>query len=121
MTEERFKIKPSYDGIHLIDNKYTTFYPVNDTLNNVDLFCERLNILDKLVNVQEQQLEKQHSIIEEQDKRIIKLEKELKDCKKLKKKRLRKIKHQRVVLDELGAAIMGYRGEIKKLKAQINK
>lgn len=59
-------------------------------------------------------------ILNEQKDKILELEKKNEKCKKLKKKRLRKIRHQRTAIDELGAAIMGYKYTIKKLKGDIN-
>ena len=43
MSEKWFDLEYTYCGIHLIDNKYNTSYPIDDSLTNVVLFCELLN------------------------------------------------------------------------------
>ena len=41
MTEKRF----TYDNGNLFDNKMNTFYPIEDSDENIELLCDRLNWL----------------------------------------------------------------------------
>lgn len=50
-----------------------------------------------------------------------KLEKELQECKKTKKKRLSRLKNQRVVLEETGGVILAYKGKLHKANHKIEK
>ena len=65
---------------------------------------------------------------EEQSKTILKLMEEneklkadLKDCKKLKGKRLNKIRNHRAVIEDLGGSIRAYKGQITQLNNKIEK
>ena len=48
------------------------------------------------------------------------LKKQNDDLKRQNKRRKRKNKHHRAVIEELGAVIIGYKGELKKLHQQIH-
>lgn len=88
---ERFVIDTSEKNMKMRDKQYNCFYVFIDDMENIEIFCERLN-----------ELQKQND-----------------DLKRQNKRRKKKIKRHRVVLEELGASIMGYKGELKKLQSQI--
>ena len=98
MTEKRFTLGVCEKGLGLSDNLTKEQYL---ELDDKTLFrlCELLNELH-----------------EENEQ----LKKELSDCQKTKAKRLRRVKHQRAVLEEMGAVNMGYKGELKQLHYKIN-
>ena len=93
MTGKRFTIDTSSEDVRLRDNQTNCFYIFIDNIENIQIFCERLN-----------ELQSQND-----------------DLKRQNKRRKRKNKHHRTVIEELGAAIFGYKGELKKLHSQIRK
>ena len=88
---ERFVVDTSEKNVKMRDKQYNCFYIIVDDMENIEIFCERLN-----------ELQKQND-----------------DLKRQNKRRKRKNKHHRVVIEELGGAILGYKGELKKLHSQI--
>lgn len=77
--------------MRLRDCQTNCFYIIIDDEENVKILCERLNELQKQVD----------------------------DLKRQNKRRKRKNKHHRTVIEELGGAITGYKGELKELHRQI--
>lgn len=49
------------------------------------------------------------------------LKSDLKDCKKLKNKRLNKIRNHRAVIEDLGGSIRAYKGKIEQTNEKIDK
>ena len=49
------------------------------------------------------------------------LKKELKDCEKLKTKRLNKIRNHRAVIEDLGGSIRAYKGKLSQANEKIDK
>lgn len=88
---ERFVIDTSEKNVKMRDKQYNCFYVFIDDMENIEIFCKRLN-----------ELQKQND-----------------DLKRQNKRRKKKIKHHRVVIEELGSSIMGYKGQLKKLQSQI--
>lgn len=100
MTEKRFTYEyDEYNG-NLFDNKMNTFYHIEDSDENIEVLCDRLNWL-----------------VEENKQ----LKSDLKDCKKLKGKRLRKIRNHRAVIEELGGVIKAYKGKLSQANEKIEK
>ena len=63
----------------------------------------------------------QAEIISDLEKENEQLKKDLKDCKKLKGKRLNKIRNHRAVIENLGGSIRAYKGQISQLNEKIEK
>ena len=49
------------------------------------------------------------------------LKHDLKECKRIKSKRNRRLKNQRAVLDEIGGVIIGYKNQLKEYHYKIDK
>ena len=88
---KRFTIDTSSDSIRLRDCQTNCFYVFIDSDENIQILCDRLN-----------ELQNQND-----------------DLKRQNKRRKRKNKKHRVVIEELGASILGYKGELRKLHEQI--
>ena len=88
---KRFTIDTSSEHRKLRDCQTNCFYIIVDDEENVEILCERLNELQEQVD----------------------------NLKRQNKKRKRKNKNDRAVIEELGSAIIGYKGELNKLHTQI--
>lgn len=89
---KRFTIDNDYsEYIKMCDKQYNSDYIIVGDLSDVKVLCERLNELQEQVD----------------------------NLKRQNKKRKRKNKNHRAVIEELGSAIIGYKGELNKLHTQI--
>jgi chromosome segregation ATPase len=95
MTGNRFKLTEP-NGAYLIDNDRVYANWINDDDKIIDL----LNTLN-----------------DENEK----LKSDLKDCRKLKTKRLNKIRNHRAVIEDLGGSIRAYKGKIEQTNEKIDK
>lgn len=87
------------DGITVIDN-YTDGLTECKYSQEAKLLCDFLN-----------------EITEENEQ----LKSDLKDCKKLKNKRLNKIRNHRAVIEDLGGSIRAYKGKLGQANEKIEK
>ena len=62
-------------------------------------------------------LDKMNELSEENEE----LKSDLKDCRKLKTKRLNKIRNHRAVIEDLGGSIRAYKGKIEQTNEKIDK
>ena len=91
---KRFNVDTSVnDHIRLLDNETNCFYIINDDVENIQLFCNRLN---ELYTKKE-------------------------DLKRLNKKRKRKLKVLRYNINRQQEALYGHNLEIKSLQNKLNK
>ena len=74
MTEKRF----TYEYGNLFDNEMDTFYPIEDSDENIEVLCDRLNWLveeneelKQRNNRQAKQLDRLYNLIEEKDWRTL--------------------------------------------------
>ncbi len=109
MTEKGFELKVNqhnqYDIVDWVKSKEKNAICIYNDLgcypfSSAKALCELLNELH------------------EENK---KLESKLKNCEKTKRKRMRRIKHQRAVLEEMGAVNIGYKGQLKQLNHKIKR
>ena len=106
-------------------NKKITLQQCYDLLNNFAKENQDNKAMIKFLDTENNQImnelktrtQIQHQLEEENEK----LESKLKDCEKTKKKRMRIIKHQRAVLEEMGAVNIGYKGQLKQLNHKIKR
>ena len=75
MTENK---RFTYDNGNLFDNEMDTFYPIEDSDENIELLCDRLNWLveenkelKQRNNRQAKQLDRLYNLIEEKDWRTL--------------------------------------------------
>ena len=137
MTEnKRYVVMVDTDlEISLKDN-ITKKYPFSLVCENIDefepLLNEVTNVCEELNKKWEQTLRfedynqelaqrniKYENTIDELKNENKELKHELQQCKKIKKKRMRRIRHQRAVLEEMGAVNIGYKGQLKQLNYKI--
>ncbi len=59
MSEKRF----TYDTGNLFDNKMNTFYQIEDSDENIELFCDNLNSLVEENEQLKKKIEKLHDLI----------------------------------------------------------
>ena len=96
MTEKRF-VETVSTGI------------VTDNMTNKEYNCE-MRIDDDFLHLI-------NNIVDENEQ----LKSDLKDCKKLKGKRLKKIRNHRAVIEELGGVIRAYKGKLSQANEKIEK
>lgn len=103
MTEKRFNVF-DVDGTVFLEDHKEGSYHIGEK-ENVDIPCLN-DIADRL-----------NTYADENEQ----LKSDLKDCKKLKGKRLKKIRNHRAVIEELGGVIKAYKGKLSQANEKIEK
>lgn len=110
----------------MTENKQYSFNVNKNTIEFDGKFKAYVNIVDgqRIVDL----LNEQHEVICICENRIAELRNEnkqlksdLKDCRKLKTKRLNKIRNHRAVIEDLGGSIRAYKGKIEQTNEKIDK
>lgn len=97
----------------MIEKRFTLKYPhwthvLCDTIEDEEYYLRLLEKREDVVNLLNQLNDKNEQ-----------LKSDLKDCKKLKGKRLKKIRNHRAVIEELGGVIRAYKGKLSQANEKI--